>query len=141
VKKSKPIAVSADTKVLLYTSADQKQRLEVFLEDDTVWLSQRQLADLYQVGVNTINYHIKQIYLDGELEQEATIRNYRIVQSEAKREVTRSVEFYNLELILAVGYRVRSPRGKRSESILRTRLQRDMQLLNSWILYTTCGTT
>jgi hypothetical protein len=111
------------------------------LEDDTVWLSQRQLADLYQVGVNTINYHIKQIYLDGELEQEATIRNYRIVQSEAKREVTRSVEFYNLELILAVGYRVRSPRGKRSESILRTRLQRDMQLLNSWILYTTCGTT
>ncbi|MDD3556924.1 MAG: virulence RhuM family protein, partial [Proteiniphilum sp.] len=78
---------------------------------DTVWLSQRQLADLYQVGVNTINYHIKQIYLDGELEQEATIRNYRIVQSEAKREVTRSVEFYNLELILAVGYRVRSPRG------------------------------
>jgi hypothetical protein len=81
------------------------------LEDDTVWLSQRQLADLYQVGVNTINYHIKQIYLDGELEQEATIRNYRIVQSEAKREVTRSVEFYNLEVILAVGYRVRSPRG------------------------------
>jgi hypothetical protein len=111
MKKSKPIAVSADTKVLLYTSADQKHRLEVFLEDDTVWLSQRQLADLYQVGVNTINYHIKQIYLDGELEQEATIRNYRIVQSEAKREVTRSVEFYNLELILAVGYRVRSPRG------------------------------
>ena len=111
MKKSKPIAVSADTKVLLYTSADQKHRLEVFLENDTVWLSQRQLADLYQVGVNTINYHIKQIYLDGELEQEATIRNYRIVQSEAKREVTRSVEFYNLELILAVGYRVRSPRG------------------------------
>lgn len=81
------------------------------MEDGTAWLSQRQLADLYQVGVNTINYHIKQIYRDGELQQEATIRNYRIVQSEAKREVTRSVEFYNLELILAVGYRVRSPRG------------------------------
>ena len=105
------MVVSADTKVLLYTGADQKHRLEVFLEDDTVWLSQRQLADLYQVGVNTINYHIKQIYLDGELNNKATIRTYRIVQSEAKREVTRSVEFYNLEVILAVGYRVRSHRG------------------------------
>jgi hypothetical protein len=111
MKKSKAVAVSADTKVLLYTSADNKQRLEVFLEDGSAWLSQRQLADLYQVGVNTINYHIKQIYLDAELEHEATIRNYRIVQSEAKREVTRTVEFYNLEVILAVGYRVRSPRG------------------------------
>lgn len=111
MKKSKTMVVSADTKVLLYTGADQKHRLEVFLEDDTVWLSQRQLADLYQVGVNTINYHIKQIYLDGELNNKATIRTYRIVQSEAKREVTRSVEFYNLEVILAVGYRVRSHRG------------------------------
>ncbi len=111
IKASKAPAASSESKVVLYSTADSRHRLEVFLEDDTAWLSQRQLADLYQVGVNTINYHLKQIYLDGELDQTATIRNYRIVQSEAKREVTRSVEFYNLEVILAVGYRVRSPRG------------------------------
>ncbi len=107
----KSIEASEETKVVLYTTVDQQHRLEVFLEDDTAWLSQRQLAELYQVGVNTINYHIKQIYLDAELEPVATIRNYRIVQREAKREVTRLVEHYNLEMILAIGYRVRSPRG------------------------------
>ena len=68
-------------------------------------------ADLYQVGINTVNYHIAQIYKDEELDREATIRNYRIVQTEANREVTRMVDFYNLEMILAIGYRVRSPRG------------------------------
>jgi len=107
-RKNKQVTASEETKVLLYTTADQQHRLEVFLEDDTAWLSQRQLADLYQVGTNTINYHISQIFKDRELEKEATIRNYRIVQSEANREVTRSVEFYNLEMILAIGYRVRS---------------------------------
>jgi hypothetical protein len=110
-RKNKQVTASEETKVLLYTTADQQHRLEVFLEDDTAWLSQRQLADLYQVGTNTINYHISQIFKDRELEKEATIRNYRIVQSEANREVTRSVEFYNLEMILAIGYRVRSSRG------------------------------
>ena len=103
--------VAGETKVLLYPTNDNRHRLEVILEDDSAWLSQRQMADLYQVGVNTINYHIKQIYLDAELDPEATIRNYRIVQAEAKREVTRMVEYYNLEMILAIGYRVRSPRG------------------------------
>ncbi|MDD2331823.1 MAG: virulence RhuM family protein [Candidatus Cloacimonetes bacterium] len=103
--------MSSDTKVVLYTTADKRHRLEVFLDEDTAWLSQRQLAELYQVGVNTINYHIKQIYLEGELDSKATIRSFRIVQTEAKREVTRSVEFYNLEMILAVGYRVRSHKG------------------------------
>jgi len=103
--------VAGETRVLLYTTEGKGHRLEVFLEDDSAWLNQRQLADLYQVGVNTINYHIKQIYLDAELEPEATIRNHRIVQAEAKREVTRMVEYYNLEMILAIGYRVRSHRG------------------------------
>ena len=109
--KNKQVTASEETKVVLYTTADQQHRLEVFLEDDTAWLSQRQLADLYQVGTNTINYHISQIFKDRELEKEAAIRYYRIVQFEANREVTRSVEYYNLEMILAIGYRVRSSRG------------------------------
>ncbi|GAB1468970.1 hypothetical protein MASR2M64_17400 [Candidatus Cloacimonadota bacterium] len=107
----KGVAVSSETRVVLFTTADQQHRLEVILEGDTAWLSQRQLAELYQVGVNTVNYHVSQIYKDGELEREATIRNYRIVQLEANREVRRSIEFYNLDMILAIGYRVRSPRG------------------------------
>ncbi len=65
-KNGKSIEASEETKVVLYTTVDQQHRLEVFLEDDTAWLSQRQLADLYRVGVNTINYHIKQIFLDAD---------------------------------------------------------------------------
>jgi len=110
-KENKRLVASDETKVVLYTTSDQQHRIEVLLDGDTAWLSQKQLAELYQVGVNTINYHINQIYKDRELEKEATIRNYRIVQAEANREVSRSVEYYNLEIILAIGYRVRSPRG------------------------------
>jgi hypothetical protein len=99
----KMLTASPDTKVVLYTTADRQHRMDVFLDQDTAWLNQRQLADLYQVGVNTINYHISQIYKDAELDKTATIRKYRIVQSEANREVTRSVDFYNLEMVLAVG--------------------------------------
>ncbi|MDZ4121309.1 MAG: virulence RhuM family protein, partial [Candidatus Cloacimonadaceae bacterium] len=107
----KPERTAAEPRVVLYTTADQQHRLEVFLDGDNAWLSQRQLAELYEVGVNTINYHISQIYKDGELEKEATIRYHRIVQSEANREVTRLIDFYSLEMILAIGYRVRSSRG------------------------------
>jgi hypothetical protein len=110
-RETKKLVPSAETKVALFTTSDQQHRLEVFFEGDTAWLSQKQLADLYQVGVNTISYHISQIYKDRELERVATIRNYRIVQTEANRKVTRSVEYYSLEMILAIGYRVRSSRG------------------------------
>ena len=97
--------------IVLYQSEDGKNRIQVRMDAGTVWLSQRLLADLYQVGVNTINHHIKGIYEDGELLSEATIRQYRIVQTEGARKVGRLVEHYNLDVILAVGYRVRSPRG------------------------------
>jgi hypothetical protein len=86
-------------------------RLEVRLQDETVWLSQRLISELYQVGVGTINHHIRSIFEDGEHSPEATIRQYRIVQTEGGRQVERLVEYYNLDLILAVGYRVRSSRG------------------------------
>jgi len=113
MKKTVNKQIDNDTEklIVLYNSPDLQRKLYVRLEDNTVWLSQRQLSELYQVGTNTINYHIMQIYKDAELQKEATIRNYRIVQSEANREISRVVAYYNLDMILAVGYRVRSPRG------------------------------
>ena len=99
------------SQIVLYQTEDGRSCIQVRMEAETVWLSQRLLADLYHVGVNTINHHIKSIYEDGELLPEATIRQYRIVQTEGARQVRRQVEHYNLDMILAVGYRVRSPRG------------------------------
>lgn len=87
--------------------------MEVFFEDETFWLSQRKMADLFGVDVRTVNEHIKNIFHSNELEQEATIRNFRIVQTEGSREVSRDVEFYNLDGIIAVGYRVNSKEATR----------------------------
>lgn len=90
---------------------DGGTRLQVRLEGRTVWLSQRLIAELYQVSVPTVNEHLATIYADGELDRTATIRNFRIVQLEGTRDVSRAVDHYSLEAILAVGYRVRSHRG------------------------------
>jgi hypothetical protein len=97
--------------VVLYQSSDGTTRIEVRLEADTVWLPQRLIAELFQVSVPTVNEHLKGIYDDRELDPAATIRNFRIVQTEGTRQVTRHVDHYNLDAIIAVGYRVRSPRG------------------------------
>jgi len=97
--------------LLIYQSEDGRTKIDVFFEDDTIWLNQKQIAQLYQKGVNTINEHIKHIFDDAELEVNATIRKFRIVQKEGKREVSREIDYYNLNMILAVGYRVRSHVG------------------------------
>jgi len=86
-------------------------RLDVRLEDETVWLSQLQMAELFGVKLNTVNYHIKEILKSGELTADATIRKIRIVQKEGQREVARPVDFNNLDMIISVGYRVNSKRG------------------------------
>ncbi|MBF0595687.1 MAG: virulence RhuM family protein [Candidatus Omnitrophica bacterium] len=99
------------SEIVLYQTDDQKTRVEVRLDDGTVWLSQKMLSDLYQKDIRTINEHLQNIYEDRELEPWATIRKFRIVQKEGVREVARVVDFYNLDAILAVGYRVRSSRG------------------------------
>lgn len=111
------------SRFLLYTTEDGGQRIEVRLETGSVWLSQKLMGDLFQVGVNTINHHVKGIYADGELSPEATIRRYRIVQTEGNRHVNRMVDFYNLEMIIAVGYRVRSHRGTQFRQWATTRLK------------------
>lgn len=100
-----------ETNILIYQTEEGNTKIDVRLENGTVWMTQKAIAELYQKGVNTINEHIKNIYAEGELQESATIRKNRIVQTEGKREVEREVSFYNLEVILAIGYRVRSHRG------------------------------
>jgi len=100
-----------DTSIIFYQTEDGHSRIQVRLQDGTVWLNQRLLSELYQVAVHTINEHIFSIYGDHELSREATIRKFRIVQTEGTRQIERQVDFYNLDMILAIGYRVRSHRG------------------------------
>jgi hypothetical protein len=100
-----------ESAITLFQSEDGKTKLQVRMEDETVWLSQKLIADLYQVSVPTVNEHLAGIYDEAELAPEATIRKFRIVQREGTREVERLVDHYNLEAILAVGFRVRSTRG------------------------------
>jgi hypothetical protein len=102
---------TSEGQILLYQTADGKQRIEVRLANDTVWLSQVLLAELFQTTVSNINLHIKNIYAEGELFEEATIKDYLIVRQEGNRKVNRPVKYYNLDMILAIGYRVRSHRG------------------------------
>lgn len=94
--------------IILYTTPDGAAKVEVFFQEETFWLSQRRMAELFEVEVNTINYHLKEIYASGELQEPATIRKIRIVQNEGGRSVSREVDFYNLDAIIAVGYRVNS---------------------------------
>jgi hypothetical protein len=100
-----------NTGILIYQTEDGTTKIDVRLENETVWMTQKAIAELYQKGINTINEHIKNIYIEGELDENSTIRKNRIVQNEGNRMVEREVSFYNLEMIIAIGYRVRSHRG------------------------------
>jgi hypothetical protein len=97
--------------LLFYQTDDGQNRIQLRLHDGTVWLTQKQLSELYQVSVKTVNEHLITLYDDGELSPEATIRKFRIVQTEGNRQVSRLVDHYRLEAILSVGFRVRSQRG------------------------------
>lgn len=99
------------SEVILYTTDDGNTRIDLRLEEGTVWLSQLQIAELFQATKQNISLHLKNIFDDGELSPEATVKESLTVQIEGKREVQRKVTLYNLDAILAVGYRVRSPRG------------------------------
>jgi len=98
-------------RILIYQNEKGDTKIDVFFEDTGIWMTQKSLADLYQVKPPTINEHIKNILEDGELEEAATIRNLRIVQNEGGRQVNREVIHYNFPMILAIGYRVRSNIG------------------------------
>ncbi|MRG95422.1 hypothetical protein GF068_26400 [Polyangium spumosum] len=95
---------------LLYQTEDGRTRIQCRLEEETIWLTQLQLAELFQTTVANINMHLKAIYAEGELTEAATIKPYLIVRTEGTRQVSREVMHYSLPAILAVGYRVRSHR-------------------------------
>ena len=115
LKKKKgeiPIRSSA-AEYLTYVASvgDQQGSIELRYEDENIWLTQKMMATLYDVDVRTINEHIKKIYSDSELEEDSTIRNFRIVQTEGSRQVTRDIKHYNLQMIIAVGFKVNSERA------------------------------
>jgi len=99
------------TEFLLYTTKDSNVKVEIFMHNETVWLPQKRMAELFGVDVSTINEHLKNIYKSYELEEESTIGKFPIVQTEGKREVKREVNVYNLDVILSVGYRVNSSKA------------------------------
>lgn len=98
-------------KILIYQNEKGDTKIDVYFAEDTIWMTQRTMAELYQVDVRTINEHIGNILMDSELDEAATIRNFRIVRQEGARQVQREIKHYNLDMILAVGYRVRSNVG------------------------------
>ena len=100
--------VPSNHEIIFYSTPDGAVRVEVFFEGETFWLSQKKMAELFGIGVQTISHHLQEIYKSNELSEMATIRKYRIVQTEGAREVAREVDFYNLDAIIAVGYRVNS---------------------------------
>ncbi|MGC9261465.1 MAG: virulence RhuM family protein [Phycisphaerae bacterium] len=97
-----------DSQIILYRTSDGAVRVEVLYQADTFWLSQKQLSELFDVDVRTVNEHLQNIYKSGELLESSTIRKFRIVQREGKRDVAREIEFYNLDATISVGYRVNS---------------------------------
>ena len=100
-----------NSEILLYQDRDGVIKVDVRLEDETVWLTQAQICDLFQKSKATISEHIKNVFEEGELDAMSTVRNFRTVQKEGSREVERNIDFYNLDVIISVGYRVKSPQG------------------------------
>ena len=113
-KKKDEITIrSSAAEYLTYVASvgDQQDSIEMRYEDENIWLTQKMMATLYDVDVRTINEHIKKTYSDSELEKDSTIRNFRIVQTEGSRQVTRDTKHYSLQMIIAVGFKVNSERA------------------------------
>ena len=100
-----------NNQVLLYQAEDGSLKTEVPIQSDTVWLTQKQMAELFNKDVRTINEHVQNIYTENELTSDSTIRKFRIVRDEGQRKVNRNIEHYNLDVIISVGYRVKSKQG------------------------------
>lgn len=113
-KKNDKITIrSSAAEYLTYVASvgDQQNSIEMRYEDENIWLTQKMMATLYDVSLPTINAHIKKIYADSELEESATIRNFLIVQTEDTRKITRNTKHYNLQMIIAVGFKVNNERA------------------------------
>jgi hypothetical protein len=114
-KKADVTIRSSAAEFLTFVAAagDSQNAVEMRYEDENIWLTQRMMAELYGMDVRTINYHIKKIYDDAELQPDATIRKYQIVQTEGGRQVSRAVDHYSLQMIIAVGFKVNNERAVR----------------------------
>ncbi len=100
-----------NSEILLYLTDDGQTKIDVRLEEETVWLSQAQMVELFQTTKQNISLHIKNIYEEGELDEISTVKDYLTVQTEGKRKVQRNITIYNLDVVISVGYRVKSHRG------------------------------
>src|ERR1017187_8533802 len=105
------MAEDPPSEILIYQSPDGKTRIDVTLSGDTVWLSQSQMAELFQTTKQNVSLHVKNIFEEGELPPQPTVKESLTVQIEGSRSVQRKVDLYNLDVIISVGYRVKSPRG------------------------------
>lgn len=114
MKKEADISIrssAAEYLTFIAATGDSQESIEMRYENENIWLTQKMMAQLYDVDVRTINFHIQKVYEDGELEEGATIRNFRIVQTEGSRQVSREVKHYNLQMIIAVGFKVNNDRA------------------------------
>ena len=100
-----------DNQIEIYKSSDGETQIEVKFEQGTVWLSQKQMSDLFDKDTDTIGLHLKNIFSEEELEASSTTEDFSVVQQEGKRQVKRTIKFYNLDAVISVGYRVNSKRG------------------------------
>ncbi|MCD7804779.1 MAG: virulence RhuM family protein [Oscillospiraceae bacterium] len=100
-----------DSQILIYTTEDGLTKIETTFDNDTIWLSIEQMSELFQRDKSTISRHIKNVYTEGELKREGTVAKFATVQTEGDRQVERNIEYYNLDVIISVGYRVKSKRG------------------------------
>lgn len=114
MKKKNEITIrssAAEYLTFVASTGDSRESMEMRYEDENIWLTQRMMAELYGVDVRTVNYHILKVYEDSELYEGATIRNFRIVQTEGSRQVSREAKHYNLQMIIAVGFKVNNERA------------------------------
>ena len=101
----------SNNQIVIYQSEDGKTQVDVRLENETVWLTQAQMVELFQTTKQNVSLHVGNVFKEGELEQESTVKEYLTVQKEGERKVSRKVKYYNLDVIISVGYRVKSKRG------------------------------
>ena len=121
-----------EPQVIIYEESDKAVEVRLDTNSDTVWLTQRQMAELFAKDVRTVNEHVQNVYSEGELDRDSTIRNFRIVRQEGGREVARNIEHLNLDVIISVGYRVKSQEGTRFPQWA-TRVLRE-HLVRGWTL-------
>ena len=121
-----------NSNIIMYTTEDGLTKIEVTFEDETVWLSLDQRTELFQRNKSTISRHIKNVFSEGELQQESTVAKFATVQMEGARQVSRDIEYYNLDVIISVGYRVKSLRGTQfriwSSSVLKEYMKKGFAL-------------